>query len=72
MLGFQFPLYTIITFDEWRNDIHVAFFVISRYREQELLPVLEALYQKIQCLKSNWTPSSIIVDNAHAEINTLR
>lgn len=72
MLGFQYPLYTIMAFDEWRNGIPVAFFVISRSREQELLPVLEALHQKIQCLKSDWTPSSIIVDNAQAEINTLR
>jgi hypothetical protein len=61
-----------MAFDEWRNGIPVAFFVISRSREQELHPVLQTLHQKIQSHKSDWTPSSIILDNAQAEINTLR
>ena len=69
---FQYPLYTIMVFDEWRNGIPVAFFVISRTREQDLHPVLQALQIRIHTLKRDWAPSSIIVDNAQAEINTLR
>ena len=71
-LALQYPLYTIMAFDEWRNDILVAFFVISRTREQDLHPVLHALHQRVHSLKTDWSPSSIIVDNAQAEINTLR
>ena len=61
-----------MVFDEWRNGIPVAFFVISRTREQDLIPVLQALHNKVADYIPNWCPSSIIVDNAQAEINTLR
>ena len=69
---FQYPLYTIMVFDEWRNGIPVAFFVKSRTREQDLHPVLQALQIRIHTLKRDWAPSSIIVDNAQAKFNTLR
>jgi hypothetical protein len=69
---FQYPLYTIMVFDEWRNDIPVAFFVVSRTREQDLQHVFQALQNKIHTVKRDWAPSSIIVDNAQAEINTMR
>ena len=67
----QYPLYIVMVFDDWRNGIPVAFFVISRTREQDLSPVLQALHQRVQSVNSDWNPSSIIVDNAQAEINTL-
>ena len=60
-----------MVFDAWRNGIPVAFFVISRTREQDLHPVLQALHRRVQTIKKDWNPSSIIVDNAQAEINTL-
>ena len=60
-----------MVFDDWRNGIPVAFFVISRAREQDLHPVLLALHHKVQSIKLDWNPFSIIVDNAQAEINTL-
>ncbi len=68
----QYPLYTIMVFDEWRNGIPVAFFIISRSREQDLYPVLRALDRRLRTIATNWRPSAIIVDNAQAEINTLR
>ena len=60
-----------MVFDDWRNEIPVAFFVISRSREDDLRPVLDALHCNVQSLHETWSPSSIIVDNAQAEINTL-
>ena len=51
-----------MVFDDWKNGIPVAFFVISRAREQDLHPVLLALHHKAQSIKSDWNPSSIIVD----------
>ena len=61
-----------MVFDDWRNGIPVAFFAISRTREQDLLPVLQALHNRVARNNAAWSPSSIIVDNAQAEINTLR
>ena len=54
------------------GGIPVAFFVVSRSREDDLRPVLHALHYNVQSLHETWSPSSIIVDNAQAEINTLR
>lgn len=61
-----------MVFDDWRNGIPVAFFAISRSREQDLTPVLQALHKKVSTRNKKWSPSSIIVDNAQAELNTLR
>ena len=66
----QYPLYTVMVFNDWRNDIHVVFFVISRTCEQDLRLVLQALHHMVQTVNSAWNPSSIIIDNAQAEINT--
>ena len=68
----QYPLYTVMVFDDWRNGIPVAFFAISRSHEQDLVPVLQALHNRVASRDPTWCPSSIIVDNAQAELNTLR
>ena len=61
-----------MVFDEWRTGIPVAFIVTSRTREQDLHHVLQALQKRVRTLKRDWGPTSIIVDNAQAELNTLR
>jgi hypothetical protein len=61
-----------MVFDDWRNGIYVAFFIISWSREQDLYHVLQALHSRLQTIVDNWNPSAIIVDNAQAKINTLR
>jgi hypothetical protein len=61
-----------MVFDEWRNGIPVAFFVISQCREQDLKYVLQELKSRAVKEQHDWTPTSIIVDNAQAEINVLR
>ena len=48
------------------------FFAISHMREQNLIPVLQSLHDRVTTRRKNWSPSSIIVDNAQAELNTLR
>ena len=68
----QYPLYTVMVFDDWKNGIHVVFFVISRMQEQDLIPVFRSFHDRVTRLRANWCPSSIVVDNAQAEINTLR
>ena len=61
-----------MVFDDWRNGLPVAFFVISRSCEHDLRHVLDALHCNVQSLHETWSPTSIIVDNAQAEINTLK
>ena len=61
-----------MAFDDWRNGIPVAFFVVSRSREADIKPVLQALDIQMKKIQGTWRTSSLIVDNAQAEINTLR
>ena len=61
-----------MVFDDWRNGIPVVFFIISRSREQDLYHALQTLHCRLQTIVDNWNPSAIIIDNAQAEINTLR
>lgn len=67
----QYPLYTVMVFDEWRNGIPVAYFIISSSTENALKPVLQALKETALAVKPDWEPSSVIVDNAQAELNVL-
>jgi hypothetical protein len=60
-----------MVFDDWTNGIHVVFFAISRMQEDDLIPVLQSLHDRVTTCRENWSPSAIIVDNAQAEINTL-
>jgi MULE transposase domain len=60
-----------MVFHEWRNGIPVGFFIISRTREKDLQTVLQELKNTVQSEAPGWAPSSIIVDNAQAEINVL-
>ena len=61
-----------MVFDEWRNGIPVAYFIISSSTENALKPVLQALKDKAVSMNANWKLSSIIVDNAQAELNVLQ
>ena len=66
----QYPLYTVMVFDDWRNGIPIVYLVISCTQEHGLILVLQSLHDRVTRLRENWHPSSIVVDNAHAEINT--
>jgi hypothetical protein len=69
--SWQYPLYTVMVFDEWRNGIPVAYFIISSSIEKALKLMLQALKDKAVSINADWEPSSIIVDNAQAELNVL-
>lgn len=68
----QYPLYTVMVFDKWRSGILVAYFFSSSTKEEHLQPILQALKDKVTKKLPSWEPSSIIVDNAQAEINVLQ
>jgi hypothetical protein len=61
-----------MAFDDWQNGIPVAFFIVSRIREAPIKLVLQALDMHMKNIHNTWRPSSLIVDHAQAEINTLR
>lgn len=61
-----------MVYDEWRNGIPVAYFIISSSRQKDLEPVLTALRTKLRWKNPTWEPSSIILDNSQAEINALQ
>jgi hypothetical protein len=43
----QYPLYTMMVFDEWQNGIPIAFIVIGKTWECDLDPVLKTLSQQM-------------------------
>lgn len=67
----QYPLYTVMVFDEWGNGLPGAFFVISSTKEKGLELVLGALRSKLRAVNPDWEPAAIIVDNSQAELNVL-
>jgi hypothetical protein len=67
----QYPLYTIMVFDEWGNGVLVAFFVISTGKKKALRVVLIALKRKLLSVNKDWEPAAIIVDNSQAKLNVL-
>ena len=41
------PFYTVMVFNDCKNDNAVAFFIISRTREQHLCPILQTLHHMV-------------------------
>lgn len=67
----QFPLYTLMVFDEWHQGIPVAFILTSRCAEDDLTPWMRALKERVKLDCPEWKPSAFIVDCAQGEINAL-
>jgi hypothetical protein len=72
LVPFQYPLYTLMVFDKWRNGVPVAFILTSRSTQLDLSPWMAALNSKLVLKMPEWHPNAFIVDDAQAEINALR
>lgn len=68
----QFPLYTMMIFDKWQNGCPGAYVVTSRSKQLDLAPWMLALKTKMIATLLEWRPNAFIVDDAQAEINSLR
>lgn len=68
----QFPLYTMMVFDEWRQGIPVAWILTSRCAETDLTPWMRAVNARMRSANPGWEPSAFIVDCAQGEINALK
>ena len=71
-LYLQYPLYTVMVFDEWEQGIHVAYTVQGKSRHEDIVVWLSKL--KARCLEVNpdWRPNVVVVDNDQAELNAIR
>ena len=68
----QYPLYTVMVFDEWEQGIPVAFTIQGRSREVDITPWLRKLRDRCVAVKPDWRPNAFIVDNDDAELNAIR
>lgn len=61
-----------MVFDEWRNGIPVAFVITARSKSTDLSPWMRALNTKMTNEQVAWRPNAFILDDANAEINSVR
>jgi hypothetical protein len=67
----QYPLYTVIVFDQWQNGIPVAFVITSKCAEEDILLWFTSLRDCVLKFKPDWHPNAVIVDCAKAELNCI-
>jgi hypothetical protein len=68
----QFPLFTMMVFDEWQNGVPIAFVIIARQKQSDLAPWMQKLKDRLLAAKADWHPNAFILDDANNEINSLR
>ena len=68
----QFPLYTLMVFDDWLNGVPVAYIITSSSRQPDLEPWMRALANKMVSVQEDWMPNAFITDCAQAEIGGLQ
>jgi hypothetical protein len=68
----QFPLFTMMVFDEWQNGVPVAFVITARQKQSDLAPWMQKVKEKMQVAKAEWRPNAFVLDDADNEINSLR
>ena len=68
----QFPLYTLMVFDDWLNGVPVAYIITSSSKQPDLEPWMRALANKMSAVQEDWMPNAFITDCAQAEIGALQ
>ena len=68
----QYPLYTVMVFDEWEQGIPVAFTIQGKSRAVDIVPWLRKLNARCQAVMSDWRPNAFVVDNNQVELNAIR
>ena len=68
----QFPLYTLMVFDDWLNGVPVAYIVTFSSKQPDLEPWMRAIANKMAAVQKNWMPDAFITDCAQAEIGGLQ
>jgi hypothetical protein len=60
-----------MVFDEWQNGLPIAFIIISKCVEEDILPWLTRLHDRVLQHKPNWFSHAVVVDCAKAELNYI-
>ena len=68
----KYPLFLLLVFDDWRNDIPVAWVLTSRMTEEDVVMWLEPLRRHLQQHRENFLPSCFIVDDADYQRNAIK
>ncbi len=72
LCSYQFPLYTLMVFDEWKNSCPIVYIITSQNNENNLSKWMDAIKGKMQQSKLDWKPNTFIVDDVKVEINNLK
>jgi len=62
----------MMVFDQWHNDIHIAYCITSQYQQEDLTPWMHVLNENIHKPHPSWHPNVFIIDYAHGEINYIK
>ena len=68
----KFHLFTLIVFDDFYNDVPIAWVITSRQKQDDLMQWLTALRAKAIIVQPEWRPSCFIVDDAIHERNAIK
>jgi hypothetical protein len=56
----------MMVFDEWYNEVLVAYIVTSSYKKCDLAMWMDALNKSLLMVKNDWHPNAFIVDDGGA------
>jgi hypothetical protein len=62
----------MMVFDEWFNDVSVAYIITSNAKQKYFASWMNALNDIFLFVKQDWRPYVFIVNDAKIEINNLR
>jgi hypothetical protein len=62
----------MMVFDQWHNDIHVAYYITSQCQQEDLTPWTHTLNKSIHNIYPSWDPNAFIVEYVQGEINYIK
>ena len=68
----KFHLFILMEFDDFRNDVPIAWVITSRQKEDDLIQWLTALRAKTITIQPEWHPNCFIVDGAIHKRNVIK
>ena len=66
------PLFSLLVFDDWRNNINLIWVLTSRMIEEDLVTWLQLLRWHLQKDKEDFLMSCFIVDDANFQKNAIK
>jgi hypothetical protein len=67
----QYPIYTVMVFDEWHNGVPVVYIIMNRCQDEDILVWLTKLRNRVLVVSPSWLPITVIVDCVQAELNYI-